>query len=59
MPPITITLSEAEALHIQKLLRNHKDDLYEWAHSYVLPDWMNSHKAVLAMDEALLEKFNG
>ena len=57
MPPITITLTEAEAAHVRKIIQNHKDALWEWSHTYVLPEWCNSHKAVIALDEGLLVKF--
>ena len=57
MPPTTVTFTETEAQHIRKLITNHKESLTTWSHSHVIPEWCNSHKTVIELDESLLEKF--
>jgi hypothetical protein len=53
----TVTLTDEEVRHIRNLLRRDKEALWEWSHSYILPEWCNSHKLVIALDEELLKKF--
>jgi hypothetical protein len=53
----TITLTEEEAHHIRDLIQRDKESLWKWSHTYVLPEWLNSHKLVIALDEELLKKF--
>jgi hypothetical protein len=57
MPSITLTLTETEACHIRDLIRANKESLYIWSHTYVIPEWCDSHKTVMKLDESLLEKF--
>jgi hypothetical protein len=55
----TITLTETEASHIRKLVKEDKDALYEWSHNYVIPEGVTSYKAVMELDEGLLRKLDG
>jgi hypothetical protein len=57
MPSVTITLTETEAQHVRELIRRDKDSLREWSHTYVIPEWCDSHKLVIKLDEGLLRKF--
>ena len=57
MPSITVTLTETEACHIRDLIQRDKESLYVWSHTHVLPEWCDSHKTVIELDESLLEKF--
>jgi len=57
MPPVTITLTEMEACHVRELIEKDRDDLKELSHRYVLPEWLDSHKGIIELDEGLLVKF--
>jgi hypothetical protein len=57
MSSITITLTETEACHVRELVKQHKESLKIWSHTYVIPEWCNSYKTVIALDESILEKF--
>ena len=57
MPPITITLTEMEACHVRELIEKDRDDLKDWSHRYVLPDFLDFHKLIIELDEGLLTKF--